>query len=198
MPPTGLNLTERLPFEKWVAIGQLLATSQSSMAWCLGDWLIHGESAFTGRYREVIELYSFNYQTLRNYAWVARRFPLSRRRDKLSFGHHAEVASCPEAEQDYWLRRAEEHGWSRNRLRCEVRASARLRSAAESDGSGDDALKEAAIRLSPTAGQLEIWERAASNAGVELSVWAVQVLNASAGARGAAGALVVDDPDRTR
>ncbi|OLZ72989.1 hypothetical protein AV521_08025 [Streptomyces sp. IMTB 2501] len=176
-----------MPFEKWVAIGKLLSTSQSSMAWCLGDWLVHGESAYAGRYREIVELYSFNYQTLRNYAWVARRFPLSRRRDKLSFGHHAEVASCPEAERDYWLRRAEEHGWSRNRLRCEVRASARLRSAADPGAAEDGStLRDMAIRLSPTAGQLEIWEQAASNAGVKLAVWAVQVLNASAGARGTA------------
>jgi hypothetical protein len=41
-----------------------------------------------------------------NYAWVARRFAMSRRRDTLSFGHHAEVAALPEPEQDFWLREA--------------------------------------------------------------------------------------------
>ena len=42
-----------------------------------------------------------DYQTLRNYAWVARRFAMSRRRDTLSFGHHAEVPALPEPEQGY-------------------------------------------------------------------------------------------------
>ncbi len=32
-------------------------------------------------------------------AWVARRFPVSRRRDTVSFQHHAEVAALPEPEQ---------------------------------------------------------------------------------------------------
>jgi hypothetical protein len=36
---------------------------------------------------------------------------MSRRRDTLSFGHHAEVATLSEPEQDYWLRKAEEHRW---------------------------------------------------------------------------------------
>lgn len=36
---------------------------------------------------------------------------MSRRRDTLSFGHHAEVAARAEPEQDYWLRQAEEHCW---------------------------------------------------------------------------------------
>ena len=49
-----------------------------------------------------------DYQTLRNYAWVARRFPAGRRRAGVSFAHHAEVARLPEPEQDYWLRRAED------------------------------------------------------------------------------------------
>ena len=35
------------------------------------------------------------------------RFDLSRRRDKLSFGHHAELAALPEHEQDEWLDQAE-------------------------------------------------------------------------------------------
>jgi len=54
---------------------------------------------------------------------VARRFELERRRDNLSFAHHAEVAPLTQPEQDYWLRVAEEKGWSRNQLRREVRAS---------------------------------------------------------------------------
>jgi G:T-mismatch repair DNA endonuclease (very short patch repair protein) len=45
---------------------------------------------------------------------------LSRRRDGLSFGHHAEVTALPEAEQNFWLRKAQNLGWSVKQLRHQV------------------------------------------------------------------------------
>jgi hypothetical protein len=130
LPGRGLHLPGQLSFARWVGVGRRLSDVYSSSAWCLGDWLVYGEAAFGGRYREAVEQTSLDYQTLRNYAWVAKRFGLSRRREGLSFGHHAEVAALPEAEQDFWLRKAEELGWPVKRLRQEVRASLAARSAA--------------------------------------------------------------------
>lgn len=52
--------------------------------------------------------------------WVARNFAASRRRDRLSFQHHAELASLPEHEQDCWLEQSRRFGWSRNELRRQV------------------------------------------------------------------------------
>jgi hypothetical protein len=46
---------------------------------------------------------------------------MSRRRDKLSFQHHAEVAPLPEPDQDLWLNRAERLGWSLSELRRQLR-----------------------------------------------------------------------------
>ncbi len=128
IPRTGLQLPRQLSFDKWLGIGQQLSTLRSSSAWCLGDWLTYGETAYNGRYREAIEQTSLNYQTLRNYAWIAKRFSFERRHEALSFGHHAEVASLSEPEQDFWLRKAEQQNWARNRLRQEVRASLKERS----------------------------------------------------------------------
>jgi hypothetical protein len=86
--------------------------------------LIYGESAYGwSRYREAIDRTGLDYQTLRNYAWVARRFEHGRRRTGLSFAHHAEVARMSPPEQDFWLRKAEQQKWSRNELRRQVRAS---------------------------------------------------------------------------
>lgn len=127
VPKKGLLLPRQLPFQAWLSIGSQLSAVANSSAWCLGDWLAYGETAYNGRYRDAIERTSLDYQTLRNYAWVARSFELSRRRDTLSFGHHAEVAALPEVEQDFWLRKAEELDWSRNQLRREVRASLKER-----------------------------------------------------------------------
>jgi hypothetical protein len=51
---------------------------------------------------------------------------LSRRRDSLSFGHDAEVAAPPEAEQDFLLRKAVEQKWPVKRLRSEVDPAAQV------------------------------------------------------------------------
>jgi hypothetical protein len=99
VPRKGLELPQRLAFDKWCDIGWQLSAVTTSSAWCLGDWLVYGETAYEGHYREAVAKTMLDYRTLRNYARVARRFALSRRRDTLSFGHHAE-AVIPEAEPD--------------------------------------------------------------------------------------------------
>src|ERR1044071_7850206 len=126
-PRIGLEFTWRLTFDAWADIGRQLAAMLASSAWCLGDWLIYGQRVSKDRYRAAVEQTGLDYQTLRNYAWVARRFELPRRHGALAFGHHAEVAALPEPEQDFWLRKAEQFGWSTSQLRREVRASLRER-----------------------------------------------------------------------
>lgn len=56
------------------------------------------------------------YETLAHAVWVAGQFETWRRRQNLSWSHHAEVASLEPAEQDYWLDRAETEGWTRAQL----------------------------------------------------------------------------------
>jgi hypothetical protein len=197
MPRMGLHLPQRLAFDKWVTIGQQLSAVRTSSAWCLGDWLVFGEAAFTGRYRDAIELTSLDYQTLRNYAWVARRFPMSRRRDKLSFGHHAEVAGLSEPEQDFWLRKAEDLSWSRNHLRREVRSSLRERGEdCPPDGPADPPSESEPVEVTPAmAGSTatpvkieirvstqlhELFESQARTVGLSVEAWARLVLSRAA------------------
>jgi hypothetical protein len=182
LPGNGLRLPHKFSFETWLAAGRRLAAVASSSAWCLGDWLVYGEDLFPGRYRDAIEQTSLEYKTLRNYAWVTRRFPMSRRRDTLSFGHHAEVAALPRPEQDYWLRKADELGWSRNQLRREVRASLTERKndaddtvSASIEGSTDlDPAETISVQLSPD--QLEACREAANRGGYSISEWAARTL----------------------
>jgi hypothetical protein len=69
------------------------------------------------RYKEAVAATGLDYQTLRNYAVVARRFELSRRPDNLPFQYHAEVGSLSDYEQDHWLDLgAAGRHWSRNEL----------------------------------------------------------------------------------
>lgn len=178
MPRIGLQLPRKLTYDKWLSIGHQLASISSSAAWCLGDWLIYGETAFSGRYREAIERTSLEYQTLRNYAWVARHFSVSRRRDTLSFAHHAEVVALSEPEQDFWLRKAAEFHWSVKQLRRELRSSLRERS--EGDGrylTPDSSDRVVRLQIHVSAEQLETCKAAADDAGLSVEEWAVLALN---------------------
>jgi hypothetical protein len=74
------------------------------------------------RYKEAIAATGLDYQTLRNSAVVARRFAPSRRRDNLSFQHHAEVCALSDDDQDLWLDVAAMRGWSKRDLRRHIRA----------------------------------------------------------------------------
>ncbi|MGH7085947.1 MAG: hypothetical protein ACREFN_13255 [Acetobacteraceae bacterium] len=69
----------------------------------LGDWWAFGEARY-GERKAVVEAEDWDgpaYQTCRNSAAVCTAFPeMSRRRDNLSFSHHAEVAALPAAEAD--------------------------------------------------------------------------------------------------
>lgn len=198
----GLELPQRLPFEKWLSIGMQLSAINTSSAWCLGDWLVYGIEAFSGRYRSAVEQTALDYQTLRNYVWVAKSFPLSRRRLELSFGHHAEVAALSEPEQDFWLRKAEELGWSVKQLRQEVRASLRERKVVETDrnetdrsrqhfeGSQEDERHWAEengvepemlkLNIRINRRQFETWKAAAAKAGLDMEEWAAIALTNAA------------------
>jgi hypothetical protein len=184
MPGRGLRLPQQLPFEGWLRVGRQLAGIYSSSAWCLGDWLVYGEAAYSGRYRDAVERTGLDYQTLRNYAWVANQFSLSRRRDDLSFGHHAEVAALAEAEQDFWLRKAVELGWSVKQLRGQVRASHSERSVRAGGGGDQQAGSERpGVRLDIclTPEQQDAYQAAASRAGFGVAEWAVLTLDQAAG-----------------
>ncbi|MEU2929418.1 LmbU family transcriptional regulator [Streptomyces sp. NPDC007251] len=192
---SGMIFPEHLPERSWEQIGTNLRELVNSSAWWLADWLIYGEATYGWRrYKEAIERTGLDYQTLRNYAWVARRFEHHRRRDSLSFAHHAEVARLSPPEQDYWLRKAEQQKWSRNELRRAVRASLAVQNdtAEISPGSGDEEqevprLAESAaadkrrqqvtkLTIELSAGQLEQFSKAAAAHGLPVDKWVTKLL----------------------
>lgn len=121
--PTGLVIPRAVTFEDWQETGRRLTALSASFAWCVGDWLVFGRSRYPNRYKHAVEAMGLDYQTLRNYAWVAGCVDVSRRRDGLSFQHHAEVAALTPQEQDEWLSRAAERKWTRNALRRAMRGA---------------------------------------------------------------------------
>lgn len=180
---TRLSVPRQTSYGNWLDMGVRLSTLATASAWCLGDWLIYGETYFPGRYRDAVEQTALEYKTLRNYAWVARRFTPERRHAKLSFGHHAEVARLPKPEQDFWLRKAGLYGWSRNELRKQVRDSIRERALGESPGDGAKRQDSRGVEQLPvgvTGSQLLIIKQAAAKTGLPVGAWAAQVLEKTA------------------
>ncbi|MFJ8057666.1 LmbU family transcriptional regulator [Streptomyces sp. NPDC096142] len=195
---SGMTFPQDLSQRSWERIGAGLRELTNSTVWWLADWLIFGESTYgLGRYREAIERTGLDYQTLRNYAWVARRFEHHRRRDSLSFAHHAEVTRLSPPEQDYWLRRAEQQKWSRNELRRAVRAGlAEQHRRYDIPPSGGDDEQETPRTAAPasadagprkattltielSAGQWDSYSKVAAAHGLPVDKWVTQVLDAA-------------------
>lgn len=192
---SGMIFPENLSERSWERIGTSLRELVNSSAWWLADWLLYGESTYGWRrYKEAIERTGLDYQTLRNYAWVGRRFEHHRRRDSLSFAHHAEVARLSPPEQDYWLRKAEQQKWSRNELRRTVRASLAAQSDSTETPSSSDEQQEVprltestaaekrrqkvtTLTIELSADQLELYSQAAAAHGLSVDKWVTQMLD---------------------
>ncbi|MGH3540794.1 MAG: LmbU family transcriptional regulator [Mycobacterium sp.] len=142
-----------------------------------GDWLIYGERAYDDRYEQAIADTQLGYQTLRNYAWVARKIPMSRRRDTLSFGHHAEVAALPDDQQDSWFTRAEHLSWSCNKLRRALRA-AKVASRRASDD--ETSAHTRALKIDVPPERHNRWQSAAGQKNCSVADWIIATLDRAA------------------
>jgi hypothetical protein len=175
MSADTFQLHPGMSFGDWAAVGRRLSRVSSSATWALGDWLLFGERAFGRRYRTAIEATDLDYQTLRNYAWVAGSFAPHRRRGELSFQHHAELAALPDAEQDLWLSRAIHGRWSRNELRRRLKG---CRTGAL-EASERPAL---VVRVELTPEDELRWRQAADTTQLDLMDWLRTVADAAADA----------------
>ncbi|GAB1815575.1 LmbU family transcriptional regulator [Mycobacterium sp. MUNTM1] len=183
----GLRLPENLPFDSWTRAGTRLAEVIDSSSWCLGDWLIYGKRYFPDRYERAIGTAGLRYQTLRNYAWIARRFPQDRRRGALTFQHHAEVASLPDDAQECLLNEAELGKWTTKQLRRRVRdLLGQIRD--DANDSPRTAIPLIAVEDSRLAG----WHKAAQHVGIELEHWIVRTLDVAAQQVAQLGTQVVE------
>jgi hypothetical protein len=167
--PTGLAFDRLLPFEVWRGLGTRIARHSTATAWWLGDWLIYGQDKYGRRYKDAIAATGLDYQTLRNYAMVARRFAVSRRRDALSFHHHAELCALTDADQDRWLDTALAQGWTRNELRRRLRSQRQLAAA-----------PSRVLRVEISGEREQRWRQAAQDSGCSLEQWITSVLDDAA------------------
>lgn len=118
----GLIVTGEPTPEQWREYGEYLGGVHRVTLWAIGDWLTYGEDQWGERYDEAMKATGLSYGTLANAKSVATRIDRSRRREKLPFSAHVEVAALPAKDADALLASAEEKGWSARELRKRVRA----------------------------------------------------------------------------
>jgi hypothetical protein len=172
---TGLALPSDLPLEDWKQIGEEIFAIGDASNWWLADWLVYGQNRYPERYQHALDETGLNYQTLRNYAWVARKFEPCARHAGLSIQHHAEVAALEPHDREVWLDRAERFGWSRNKLRQHLRAS---RAGEEIPESAD--VEETLLRFTAETTKVDRWRRAADVSGSNLVDWVSHALDEAA------------------
>jgi hypothetical protein len=113
---------EALSFEQWVRDGRRLGMIGRGVGWWIGDWLRFGNAKYGEKYVRASKITGYDIQTLMNMVYVASNIEPARRRQNLSWSHHAELASLAPAEQDGWLDRAESCRLSARDLRVVLRA----------------------------------------------------------------------------
>ncbi len=117
-PEGRADLPEGLPIEVWAVLGKYLQRMDANVQFWIGDHWNYGVRTYgEERATQAIGLGRAS-ETCRRFGWVAEHVPVSvRRRTKLSYTHHAEVAAKPPEEQERLLEKAEAEGWSAKTLR---------------------------------------------------------------------------------
>jgi hypothetical protein len=129
-PSTGLNAVAWIPGREieqseWAAVGRRLGGIVRCSQWWIGDWVRYGSTRWGERYIVAARITGYDVDSLRNMVWIASRFEPSRRRDNLTWSHHASLATFEPDEQDRWLDRAAAEKLSVADLRVELRAARR-------------------------------------------------------------------------
>lgn len=114
----GLRLRPGISRSAWETMLRRYGHLEKMVPWALGDLVFYGEGEYGVRYDEMAELSGVDAETLSLYASVAGRFPLERRRPKLTVQHYAQLMLWgSDDEQERILAQAEEEGWSSRELK---------------------------------------------------------------------------------
>jgi hypothetical protein len=122
---------DHMDLPQWVAVGRRLGRISRGNQWWLGDWLRYGAAKWGEKYVEAAKITGYDVRSLANMASLAGCFEMSRRRDNLTWSHHAVVAALDPDEQDRWLDMAAAERLSVADLRIELRSVERQRDARE-------------------------------------------------------------------
>lgn len=123
--PTYLDLSGRpeLSLATFESLARFFGSVHDGSKWWISELILQAEARFGESAYQIAEATGRSERTLQNWCWVASKVARSRRRERLNFTCHYLVASMEPAEQDCWLGRAEEEGWSSRDLQEAIRAS---------------------------------------------------------------------------
>lgn len=104
--PLGIEFTEEIDQQTWIALGEKLGKAGRSIGFLIGDWLNYGEGKgkWGNAYENAMNITKLGYGVLRHYASVAKSVQLLTRVNNLSWDHHRKVAPLKSVEdQQKWL-----------------------------------------------------------------------------------------------
>jgi hypothetical protein len=106
LSPVSWIAGAELAYDEWLHQGARLGLAGRSAGWWIGDWVRYGTARYGSKYAAAARVTGYDRQTMMNMVYVATRFEFSRRRENLSWSHHAELAAMDIDEQERWLNRA--------------------------------------------------------------------------------------------
>ncbi len=120
--PVSLTLPARLDAKVYARVCTVLGDVSRGVQWWAGDALVYGERTYgEDQFSQLAESLGYTADALTALRWVSDRIEAARRRPKLSWSHHREVAALTPREQDRWLARAEAATWTRAQLRKAIK-----------------------------------------------------------------------------
>jgi N6-adenosine-specific RNA methylase IME4 len=117
----GVEVTGKPSIEDWRSAVQFIDRAASASMWWHGDMLNFGHATYGELASQEDGDGKYERASLMQAKWVAAQLPFSMRIEKLSFTHHALIASLPPAQQKKWLAKADRDGLSVADLRKELR-----------------------------------------------------------------------------
>lgn len=150
---TSWDPHQNISFPEWVEHGRRLGRMGRGIGWWIGDWLRFGNATYGERYAPVARMTGYDRQSLMNMVYVASSVEPARRREELSWSHHAEIAALEPAEQDAWLDRAVRDRLSVRCLREAIRNERRAATAEQRSAERRPARDDVADVVCPSCGR---------------------------------------------
>jgi hypothetical protein len=155
MNPVAWVARDELELSEWVGYGRRIGVTGRSAGWWIGDWLRYGNARFGERYVRAARTTGYDVQTLTNMVYVASRFAIARRRESLSWSHHAELAALDPEQQEHWLAFAAAEHLSVRDLRTELRNSRVLRPAEKAEDERKQGRERRCVGKRERAGEID-------------------------------------------
>jgi site-specific DNA-methyltransferase (adenine-specific) len=104
--PISLVIKPGLSFEHWRRLGDALRRTDRGLQFWIGDYFAYGATYGEASSQAANDWTGYEPHTLWNLTNVSEKVKSSRRREDLSWSHHAEVAGLTPSEQAEWLEKA--------------------------------------------------------------------------------------------